>query len=169
MDIISHGFWGGIAFGRKNRRSFWLSFLFGVLPDLLSFGLFTPLSFLGFVHGVDWSHGLPPPSVIPQVIYTLYNWTHSFIVFLLLFLVVAVILRRPLWELSAWGLHIFMDIFTHSYAFFPTPFLWPLSSFKVNSIPWISPEILVPDVILLAVLYGWFFIYRRRKARQVPL
>jgi len=38
MDIISHGLRGGIAVGRKNKKQFWLSFAFGILPDFVSFG-----------------------------------------------------------------------------------------------------------------------------------
>ncbi len=47
MDIVSHGLWGGAAFGRKNKKSFWVAFLFGVLPDLLAFGPF----FIGIQSG----------------------------------------------------------------------------------------------------------------------
>jgi hypothetical protein len=36
MDVISHGLWGGVAFGRKNKKYFWWSFGFGIMPDLLS-------------------------------------------------------------------------------------------------------------------------------------
>ena len=32
MDIVSHGLWGALAFGRKNRRSFWLAFGIGLAP-----------------------------------------------------------------------------------------------------------------------------------------
>jgi hypothetical protein len=39
MDILSHGLWGAIAFGRRDRPSFWLAFLLGLAPDLLSFGI----------------------------------------------------------------------------------------------------------------------------------
>jgi hypothetical protein len=39
VDILSHGLWGAIAFGRSNRPSFWLAFTIGLAPDLLSFGI----------------------------------------------------------------------------------------------------------------------------------
>ena len=54
MDIISHGLWGGIAFGRKRRSLFWWSFGFGVMPDLFSFGIFTGMVQLGMASGPDW-------------------------------------------------------------------------------------------------------------------
>ncbi len=39
MDIVSHGLWGALAFGRSSRPSFWLAFVIGFAPDLLSFGV----------------------------------------------------------------------------------------------------------------------------------
>ena len=39
MDILSHGLWGAITFGRRSRPSFWLAFGLGLAPDLLSFGI----------------------------------------------------------------------------------------------------------------------------------
>jgi hypothetical protein len=39
MDILSHGLYGGVAFGRESRKKYLIAFLFGVGPDLLSFGV----------------------------------------------------------------------------------------------------------------------------------
>ncbi|HEY7531274.1 MAG TPA: hypothetical protein VH681_00670, partial [Nitrospiraceae bacterium] len=74
------------------------------------------------------------------------------------------LLRRPLWGLSAWGLHVLVDIPTHSFAFFPTPFLWPLSTWKFDGWQWMTPTILVPNYVLLALLYAWF-LWRVSKPR----
>ena len=49
MDIISHGLWGSITFGRKNKKSFWTAFLFGLAPDFLAFAPLFILIFLGIV------------------------------------------------------------------------------------------------------------------------
>ena len=86
MDIVSHGLWGAIAFGRKSRLSFWLAFVIGLAPDLLSFGILWTAAMLGFSEQPDFSHGTPPESSIPQYVHHLYNVTHSFIVFLIVFL-----------------------------------------------------------------------------------
>ena len=64
--------------------------------------------------------------------------------------------------MGAWGLHLVMDIFTHSDAFFPTPFLWPLSNAHFDGLPWVNPLIYIPNVLLLAVLYAWFFLKRKK-------
>ena len=134
MDIVSHGLWGSIAFGRRNRRSFWLAFISGLAPDLFSFGIFSISVWLGLSERPNWSEGFPPPSSIPEYVHTLYNCTHSLLVFIWVFSLVWIYFRRPIWEFSAWGLHIIMDVFAHSDKFFPTPFLWPLSEKTVSSI-----------------------------------
>jgi len=161
MDIISHGLWGGVAFGRKNKREFWWAFGLGVMPDLFSFGIFTAMRILGLASGPDWSNGLPSSDAIPAYVHCLYNVTHSLIIFLIIFLVIAIFRRKIFFPMFAWGLHILMDIPTHSSQFFPTPFLWPLSTYKISGIPWSHPIIFYPDIILLASLYFWFFVYKK--------
>src|SRR6266568_98541 len=145
MDIISHGLWGGVTVGRKSRRSFWTAFCFGVAPDLFAFGpMFANRM---FIHGLDFLNKLgkpPDASSIPAYVHGVYNVTHSLVVFAVAFAVVWLIRRKPLLEMGAWALHICMDIFTHSTAFFPTPFIF------------------IPNVVLLAVLYAWF-LYKRAK------
>jgi membrane-bound metal-dependent hydrolase YbcI (DUF457 family) len=96
-------------------------------------------------------------------VYSLYNATHSLVVFALVFGLVWLVRGKPLMELGAWGLHIAVDIFTHSEAFFPTPFLWPFSDLRVNGVPWSDPRIFFSNVLLLTVLYAWFFLRRKRK------
>jgi len=155
MDVFSHGLWGGIAFGRRRKRDFWAAALLGMLPDLVPFGPFFLMALLGVVP----LHFGGPPSLdnIPQFVFSLYSVTHSLIVFALVFGSVWVWRKRAYLPLAAWGLHILVDIPTHSTEFFPTPFLWPLSSAHVNGVPWSHPLIFFPDVILLIVLYVWFF------------
>ena len=161
MDIFSHGLWGSLAFGRKSKRSFFTALFFGMAPDLFSFGIFFLAVLLGFSSRPDFSEP-PDARLIPAYVGHLYNFTHSFIVFMILFWLLWAIFRRPVWEFSAWGLHILFDIPTHSHRFFPTPFLWPLSHFEVNGIPWASPQIFIPNVVLLVAFYLWFFVSRRR-------
>jgi hypothetical protein len=156
VDILSHGLWGGIAFGRRNRPSFWLAFVIGLAPDLMSFGILYGAVTLGMADAPDFSRGTPPESSIPQYVPHLYNVTHSFLVFLLVFLLVWRLRRRPLWELAAWGLHVLVDVPTHSFAFFPTPVFWPLSNWKFDGWQWMTPAILVSNYLLLAICYAWF-------------
>lgn len=163
MDIVSHGLWGGITAGRDGKKRFWTAFGFGVMPDLLSFGILFATSILGLASGPDFSNGPPSMSSIPSYISYLYNITHSLIVFSAIFAIIWFIRKKPLIPMLAWPLHIVMDIFTHTARFFPTPFLWPISDFKISGISWGSPEIFFPNVILLAVLYTAYFISKRKK------
>lgn len=166
MDIVSHGLWGAIAFGRKSRSSFRLAFVFGLAPDLLSFGILWAAASLGFSEKPDFSHGTPPESSIPQYVHHLYNVTHSFVVFLIVFLLIWFLLKRPLWELSAWGLHVLLDVPTHSFAFFPTPVLWPLFNWKFDGWQWSTPDILIPNYVVLSLLYAWFLSQTYRTKRR---
>ncbi len=161
MDTLSHALYGGVAFGRDSRISYWKAFFFGMAPDLFSFGIFTMTTVLGLVSGPDWSKGTPDASSIPQYVHTLYNITHSLVIALLVFGFVWIIAKKPMIELLAWPLHILIDIPTHSSEFFPTPFLWPVSEFTVNGISWSSPLIFLPNITLLIVLYSWFYLTKK--------
>lgn len=169
MDILSHGFWGGVAFGRKSRLSFWTAFLFGVLPDLLAFGpLFVWMIIQWMFLGGTVIHPEPGNGYanIPKYVFSVYDVTHSLIVFFTAFLLVWAIRKKPLWEMSAWGFHVFLDIFTHDKSFFPTPFLWPFSNYGFSGISWGHPIIFFPNVALLALLYAYWW-YERRKMRKI--
>jgi hypothetical protein len=163
MDIVSHGLWGGVAFGRRNKKRFWLAFLCGILPDLLSFGVFTLSILLGYGRRPSFGVGPPENFSVPQYVHILYDITHSFIPFAIIFFLLFLIFKRPIWEFSAWGLHILMDIGTHSTEFFPTPFLWPFVDYRFDGIPWSHPIIMIPNILLLIILYFYFFIYKKRK------
>ncbi len=169
MDILSHGLWGAATLGRKNKKSFWTAFLFGIFPDAFAFGLPISHLFFSMLSGQTADFIRTPNegyANIPSYVFTLYDISHSLVIFTVLFLLVWAIRKRPLWEMLAWGLHIVMDIFTHSDIFFPTPFLWPISSFHVNGYSWGHPVIFFPNITLLAILYG-FWWYQHRKATTI--
>ena len=168
MDILSHGLWCGATVGRKSKRRFWTAFAFGVFPDAFAFGL--PFSHLlySFLNGYTPAVMIRPGVGhvdIPAYVFQLYDISHSLVIFIIAFLLVWAIRKEPLWEMLAWGFHIVMDIFTHSDAFFPTPFLWPVSDVHVNGMSWGQPLIFFPNVTLLAVVYAYWW-YRRRLSRQ---
>ena len=165
MDILSHGLWGAIAFGRRNRPSFWLAFVIGLAPDLLSFGILYIAVALGLADRPDFSSGTPPESSIPPYVHQLYNVTHSFVVFLLVFFLVWTLCRGPVWELAAWGLHVLVDLPTHSYAFFPTPIFWPFLDWRFDGWQWMTPSILIPNYLLLVLFYAWFALKTVRASR----
>lgn len=161
MDIISHGLWGSFVFGRRNRRSFLLAFFLGVAPDLFSFGTFFVASLLGGTDRPSFAAGPPPAHLIPGYVYALYSVTHSAIIFSVAFITLWVLRRHPVWEMAAWGLHILYDIPFHEHRLFPTPFLWPISSYTFDGWAWSDPWIFFPNVVALAVLSIWFFMRTR--------
>ena len=153
MDVFSHALWGGVVAGRKNKSYFWWAFGLGLFPDAASFGILMVARILGIAQGPDFSNGHPDMSQIPHFVSVLYNITHSFITFGLVFLLIWFLLKKPFWPLMAWGFHIFLDIPSHSYQFFPTPFLWPISNFEINGINWGENIVFIPNVIFLILLY----------------
>ncbi len=160
MDFISHGLWGGIASGRRNRRDFWKSFIWGAMPDVIPFAPFFISSFYkAFVLG-DRFWGRPEISSIPSYVFDLYSVTHSYFTFLFVFLIFYFIYKKPNYLMIGWPIHITMDIFTHSKSFFPTPFLWPFSDYRFDGVPWSNSYILIPNVILLIIFYSYFFFIK---------
>jgi len=165
MDVFSHGLWGGITVGRSSRKSYWTAFAFGVAPDVIAFGPFMVTRLMD--QGPEFFSHLgkrPELATIPEYVHSIYSVTHSLVVFALAFAIVWAIRRKPMMEMLAWGLHICMDIPTHSLKFFPTPFLWPVSDFHVNGTPWSSPYIFFPDWGLLIIIYVWYF-HRKHKQK----
>lgn len=168
MDTLSHGLWGGVFFGRKKRLDFWMAMLFGMLPDLLSFGIYFALAIFGFFNHPSFASGQhPDSSAIPAFVHVAYNLTHSLVVFALVFGVVYLVRKNIYWPLLAWPLHVLYDIPTHSADFFPTPFLWPLSDFHIHGVSWGQPFIFFPNWIALLLCLFWFFFRPYRKSRQM--
>ena len=156
MDIISHGLWGGVTLGRKRRTDYILAFAFSILPDILAEGIMFSLIFLGIDSMPSLDNGHPNISDFPVYAQNLYNTTHSLVISILVFTIIGIIRKQVFWPLGAWGIHILIDIPTHSYALFPTPFLWPISDFKIDGISWDSPVILIPNIVLLIILYSYW-------------
>ena len=102
MDIFSHGLWTGAAAKGLNRKikkplNFWAAVWWGVFPDLFAFTIpFLGLFWIGF-HGVNLadipgpSAAEPPPQDtlwIFRLATSLYNVSHSAVIFLLVFAIV---------------------------------------------------------------------------------
>lgn len=152
MDIFAHGLWAGAAYKaakKETNKSLRISFavFFGIFPDLFAFApafiyLLYQAIFLGEGFSSFRQHADIESSTVAHQVplfdlsNSLYNFSHSLIIFLAVFCLAWIFCRRPIWELGGWLMHILIDIPTHSYNFFPTPFLWPLSDFKINGISW---------------------------------
>ncbi len=164
MDFVSHALWGGVALGRSRKRDFLLAASISIMPDLLTEGLFMLLYLLGIGGMPGWQNGHPNITDYPLFAQTLYNITHSSIVFAAVFGLLWVVIGRPMWVITTWGLHILIDIPTHSLALFPTPFLWPISNLKFDGIGWDQPVVWVVDISLLITSYAlWLYPGLRRR------
>jgi len=91
----------------------------------------------------------------------LYDPSHSLVVFLSVFALTWLIFGRPVWVLLGWALHVLMDIPTHS-ARYPTPFLWPISSFRIIGIAWYQRWFMLLNYTALAAVFLLLWIARRR-------
>lgn len=152
MDIFAHGLWSFAIFHK--RSDVWWAVLFGVLPDLLSFGI---LFFMNLFTG-SLQRGPPALSTLPKWLFTAYTLTHSLVLFAAVFLLVFLITKSWYWPLAAWVIHILIDVPTHSTKFFPTPFLWPISNYNFNGISWGTPWFMIVNYISLVIVFVFMYI-----------
>jgi hypothetical protein len=161
MDIVAHSLWAtaiGKTWNRRARtrlRFLWFVF-WTMFPDLFAF---TPMVVAGI-----WAK----LSGVTQMTYVhsiggigLYDLSHSFVVFAAAFAVASVVLRRPVWAMLGWALHIAIDIPTHSR--YTTPFLWPLSRYRFVGIGWWEHWFMVVNYTALAIV---FLLMWRRDRRE---
>lgn len=168
MDIFSHGLWAGAAYKGINKKlekplKVRLAVFWGILPDLLSFVPVFIWIFWNIVSGSSSFSDFPHPDetepaardTLPifKLTSLLYSVSHSAIVFFIIFALVFLILRRPVWEMGGWLVHILIDIPTHSYKFYPTPFLWPFSEWKFDGFSWGQPWFLILNYSAIIAVY----------------
>jgi hypothetical protein len=191
MDIVSHGLWGAllakavnVRLGRTKKAGEFrrldplLAGFWGFAPDLVAFMPVFLLFGGGMLSGHVEPENFPRPTEaeaagtaatgIFWVTHAIYSVTHSAVVFAIVFFGVwafrKFILKRKhafVWEMTPWLLHILVDLFTHSYEFYPTPILWPVSAWRFDGIPWSHALIIGPNYLLLAL--GFYLVRRRRK------
>jgi len=174
MDIFAHALWSSAAaklfrdHSHYPLRLGWAAF-WGVFPDLFSFSIPAIVRIWWRVTGTTHSL-LPDAQSAPhfQWVWPLYHCSHSFLVFAVVFGLVWVILRRPLFEMLAWALHILIDIPTHS-GIFAVHFLWPLSTYGFNGIRWENRWFLALNYTALLTLFAWLWLQTSKAhARTSP-
>jgi len=178
MDILAHTLWANAAArganaiaSKKEKRNFninpaWTAF-FGVAPDFFAFTapfiiaiyqvIFLGSSFGGFSDHHREIAGFDIASY-------LYQFSHSLVIFVLVFILVWVISKRPRYELLGWLLHIFIDIPSHMLAFYATPFLFPISDYRFPyGIHWSNQWYMIVNYTLLLVVWGKIFLNKYSK------
>lgn len=176
MDILAHTLWANaMARGanriaeRKTHDSFYISpawtGFFGVAPDLFAF---TIPFFLRFYNILIAGHPISNFFVRPRVeggidgfdlAQNLYQYSHSLVIWAVVFLVVWAYYKRPRYELLGWALHILIDIPSHVLAFYPTPFLFPISDYRFpHGTQWSNQWFMMINYSALLVVWGSIFI-----------
>lgn len=158
MDYAPHGFWSYIFFNKIKKPVY--AVLFGLMPDTLSWGIYAAyrITKTGFF-------GRPVLHQIPDWAFMLYNITHSLIIAAAVILIIFIILRRVPLYIFAWPIAIIMDIFTHSRNFLPTPFLWPISSWRFDGIRWGTWQFMAVNWACIVVLLG-VIVYKKQKNKS---
>ena len=185
MDIFAHTLWTAagakkgneIAEHKKGKFHInvaWAAF-WGVFPDLFAFtwpflirfyylangGLALNKFFGRRIEGAVYDNGL-------SIAHTLYNYSHSLVIWALVFGAVWLFYKRPRYELLGWALHILIDIPSHVLSFFPTPFLFPISDYKFShGIQWSNQYFMMVNYTLLCLVWGRILLRGRRARSQI--
>ena len=154
MDIISHALWANLIFKESPIAQRSAVIIFSVMPDFVSFSLITVKKFFSRT----MSFKRPTLAVIPTQVFKLYNTTHSLIIWLSVFLILKIMgLSWLTLAFMGWGLHILLDVFTHTARYFPTPIFWPFSKFHFSGISWSNKWFMAFNYGVLAFMYLVFY------------
>ena len=159
MDFFAHAFWT-YAIYHKTKYKFIATF-FGVMPDLVAFGFFSVYNLI--IGGLTF--GKPELNSIPKYVFIGYNFSHSLVIFFIIFGIIYFVTRKIPWVIGGWLLHILIDMSTHTREFFPTPFLWPISNFRISGISWSNKYFMIINYSLLLIVYS-YIVYKHFKSRK---
>lgn len=181
MDILAHTLWTTAVARKANIEGdkkkkffklniFWTAF-FGIFPDLFAFTFPFVFSFYRVITGQEIFGSFANRHQVADgfnLAHTLYQYSHSLVIWLLVFLIVWLIFKRPIWELLGWALHILIDIPSHSVLFFPTPFLFPISSYVFPyGIAWSNMYFMITNYTALLLVWGGFLFKKHRKNKFI--
>jgi hypothetical protein len=177
MDVFAHTLWTSALAKEANKagenKNFHLSVgwaaFWGVFPDLFAFTIPFVLRFYNAIFG-DGSSFFSRPELeggsLPQgfdLAHTLYNYSHSLVIWALVFILVWIYFKRPRYELLGWALHILIDIPSHVLAFFPTPFLFPLSDYRFPyGVSWGNYWYMLINYSLLLIVWGRILLQKMK-------
>ncbi len=173
MEILAHTLWttAGVKKLNDNKSKnkpisyLWASF-WGIFPDLFAFTIPFFYSFYRvLIKGESFGSFATRHQVADgfNLAHTLYQYSHSLIIFSIVFLFVWIILKRPYIAMFGWLLHILLDIPSHSISFFPTPFLFPISDYNFPyGIAWSTPWFMILNYILIFIIWAFILIKKRK-------
>ncbi|MBX4187132.1 MAG: metal-dependent hydrolase [Candidatus Doudnabacteria bacterium] len=173
MDVLAHSLWTNVMYKvikptRSDKKITSWGVFFGVFPDIVAFTPIWLYILYGFIFRRSTFIFAKPEdeNLIPlsNLTHTLYSFSHSLVIWAVIFAIVWLVIQKMPWVLLGWALHILIDIFSHSNQFYPTPFLFPISKFHINGYAWSEPIFMVVNYGALVLLYS-FFIPRIKRQR----
>ncbi len=181
MDILAHTLWTTAAARKANAVALkkgkpfklnliWTAF-WGIFPDLFAFSIPFVIAFWNIITGAKTLQFFSTRNQVVaglNLSHNLYQYSHSLIIFVVIFLIVWAIKKRPPWVLLGWVFHILIDIPSHSIAFFPTPFLFPISSYRFPyGIAWSNMWFMILNYSALLIVWGSIFIKKHFKSKDI--
>ncbi len=171
MDILAHMLWAnyGAQAGnlklKKEKKPLinltWVTF-WSVFPDLFAFAIPIVIAIPAIImNGFNLTR--PDMFGLPA---TLYQYSHSLVLWAIIFIFVWILAKRPRLELLGWLLHILIDIPSHSATFYPTPFLFPISEYRFkDGISWSNTTFMIINYSLLLIVS--LYIFRKNKKARL--
>jgi len=180
MEILAHTLWttaGVIKVNNTIKKKgkmfklniFWTAF-WGIFPDLFAFSIPFVISFYKVISGQQQFGSFSTRHQVADgfnLSHTLYQYSHSLVIFAIVFLILWAILRRPPWVVLGWAFHILIDIPSHAMAFFPTPFLFPISEYRFPyGVAWSTLWFMIVNYSALALVWGSILFKKHYRKSQ---
>jgi len=152
-DSFSHFLHGYFIYGIKGG-------IFGILPDLLSFGrliiIQAPIKLKYLLEG-NFKKLLKKPKdrAFNKTDKLLYKLFHSIVIWYLIYY-----FSNKDKEFVCLFLAIFIDILMHQRHFFGTPFLYPISDYKFDGIHWNTKLGWIISILITFTIYKYSYLFR---------
>ena len=161
MEIFSHILWPLLLFRNKLWRE--EALFFAILPDI-SFLFIMLFVLIGTPMDVGWAGAMYR---MPEIYKQFYFFMHSFVAVGIAAVIVWKLKPRMLPALSAWFLHICMDIPVHD-GEFATRFLYPLfpNVYIESSLTWTDYRVLGITYLML-LNFTIYSLWRERKKHRM--
>ena len=180
MDVISHSLWAGAAAevlrrrGTFARRDVAVATAFGAMPDVVAL---LPVSLWASGSTEPWESMVAYVTATPGKEPDLAPWAqvaehvlhcsaHSVVV-LAVFALIAWRFQPALRSAAlGWGLHLALDVPTHSESYYAVTLFYPFSEWHIDGIAWTTPAVLGLNWILLAATCATLWFTRERSPRR---